>query len=297
MRCGTAALVLLAFVPVSSGPASAAPRPARRSRAAVEALVQKVLHARAPGLGEYGALRRAATRADIRRLRQHRDVGIAVWAAWQDVCRTVSEEEGRATYRPDRRKLEWFLAVLECHVRADAPAWWQATLLDAEANRRDNFVFAAPVGRLYHATGVGTVEARRGIHARMARGVLTLTSGLDSVAVPPGLIQIDGGAFSNHYVSALLEPGRCYLAAHEETGSDYKLTCLARPSGKVCWRAEVWGSARWSSWSGPVLPHHCVAVVKQGDRILVFGAATSGAYVEGFRATDGRNLFRFSTSD
>jgi hypothetical protein len=295
MRCGAAALVLLAFVPVTSGPASAAPRTAGRSRAAVEALVQKVLHARAPGLGEYGALRRAATRADIRRLREHRNEGIAVWAAWQDVCRTVPEEEGPATYRPDRRKVEWFLAVLECRVRADAPEWWRATVCSTWANRRDNFVFSPPVGRLYRATGVGAIEARRGTRVWEARGRLSLASGLDSVPVPPGLIEKE--AFLAHrYVSALMVPGRCYLTAHEEIGYNYRLTCLARPSGKVCWQAEVWGSAR-GDWSGPVLPDHCVTVVEQGDRVLVFGASGWGAYVEGFRAADGRNLFRFSTSD
>jgi hypothetical protein len=290
-----AALGLTVGVAATPDRALPAPRPDGKSRPEIASLVQQILDAHAPGLGDYGALRAATTRADMRRLREHRNEGIAVWAAWQEVRRTVPEEEGPTTYRPDRRKIEWFLAVLECRVRADAPDWWRTTVRNAWANRRDNFVFGTPVRQLYHASGPGSVMARHGTSLRSAQGVITLASGADSVPVPAGVIETEGFS-ARRYLSALFVPARCYVAAHEETGSKYRLTCLTRPSGKVRWRTEVWG-ARWGGFSGRTRPDHCVTVIEQGDRILVFGAATWGAYVEAFRAADGRNLFRFSTSD
>ena len=37
-------------------------------------------------------------------------------------------------------------------------------------------------------------------------------------------------------------------------------------------------------------------VVEEGQRVVVFGAGSTGFHVEAFRKDDGRNLFRFANS-
>jgi hypothetical protein len=39
-----------------------------------------------------------------------------------------------------------------------------------------------------------------------------------------------------------------------------------------------------------------VELLEHDEKLFVFGMEGQGAYIEGFRATDGKNLFRFATS-
>jgi hypothetical protein len=80
---------------------------------------------------------------------------------------------------------------------------------------------------------------------------------------------------------------------HERVGYPYDLVCIDRTTGKALWKSKVFGS--W--WYGASGQHMMwVTVTEQDKRIIVFGSAGTGAHVEGFRAEDGKNLFRFSTS-
>jgi hypothetical protein len=40
----------------------------------------------------------------------------------------------------------------------------------------------------------------------------------------------------------------------------------------------------------------CLWVTVRVDRVIVFGTGSTGTHVEAFRAKDGANLFRFSSS-
>jgi outer membrane protein assembly factor BamB len=94
-------------------------------------------------------------------------------------------------------------------------------------------------------------------------------------------------------VSGLMSGSRCYVAMHDSVGYPYDLACVDRATGKVLWKSKVFGT--W--WNGATGQHSTyVTVTEQDNRIIVFGAGSTGAHVEGFRAEDGKNLFRFSTS-
>ena len=91
----------------------------------------------------------------------------------------------------------------------------------------------------------------------------------------------------------VVTPDRSYITDYWG-GSPYDLTCQDRASGKTLWKAQVWavswkrGEKYWNN--GPA------TVIEQDGRVVVFGAASSGVYMEVFRADDGRNLFRFSSA-
>jgi hypothetical protein len=90
-----------------------------------------------------------------------------------------------------------------------------------------------------------------------------------------------------------IHAGPLLFATHEEVGYPFDLTCLEPSSGKVLWKSRVW--ACW--WGSSTGQHRSwVKVVEQGERVVVFGVASMGFYVEGFHTKDGGNLFRVSNS-
>src|SRR5262249_17723260 len=113
------------------------------------------------------------------------------------------------------------------------------------------------------------------------------------VVIPESLLRKHDSGKVCSRVSALVTPGRCYVAEHDDVGYPFQLACIDRSTGKVAWRSEVWGI--W--WGGATGVHAMwVAGTEQGDRIVVFGAGSIGIHVEAFRKDDGTNLFRFSNS-
>ena len=91
-----------------------------------------------------------------------------------------------------------------------------------------------------------------------------------------------------------MTPKVCFLALHDDVGSAYPLDCIKRESGEILWKANVWATHVQGGYTGQHV--HWVTVIAQEDRVLVSGAGNNGAYVEAFRADNGKNLLRFSTS-
>ena len=205
----------------------------------------------------------------------------------------MPEKEGKKQYQPDQGKLNWFLGFLEGRARIQPPDWWIKVLLNARANCRHHFYFDLPENNhydfprktLYHDAGLNNFVAPLDttLHKEGDKSVLQV--GKESVALPGAVFDND----MNNAVSALVTPGRCYVAAHWSIGG-YSLFCLERSSSKVLWKTTVLGG-----FTGGLggFAEQWVTITKQGDRIVVFGCALD-IYVEGFRADNGVNLFRFS---
>jgi hypothetical protein len=270
--------------------------PRQDTNGLIEKKIQEVLHADDAWRAhpKYRALFKMAGIEGLQALRLHRKESIALQAAWEEVALTVPEKEPKRTVRPDRHKLDWFLGFLEGRARVQIPHWWAEALLDVRANRRDNIYALMPKEADYHEAGLDNAHAPCDTALKRVAGKVVLKIGKDSLAIPEDLLdKSDCGKVSSN-VSALFGPRRCYLAVHEDGGFPYQLACLDRESGKVIWKAGVWGP-RWGLTAEGI--HYMrVAVTEQDNRVVLFGLGTTGLQVEAFRAENGRHLFRFATS-
>jgi hypothetical protein len=262
----------------------------------VENQVQQVLNARG-GLETSKAYRTlfSTVRTDgIRRLQDHTNDGIALQAAWEEVRLTVPEKEPKKTVRPDSHRLAWFIGFVAGRLRVRVPQWWQEVVLDSRANRRDNIYFEKPEVNPYHRAGLDEVRCPRDTTLKREGDKIVLRVGKDSLPIPEDLLHKsdDGGVRCN--VSALFTPAQCYVAVHGNSGYGFELTCIDRSSAKVRWKTDVWG-AWWGGVTGPE-GHMWVSVMEHENCVLVFGAASMGIHIEGFRPDNGANLFRFSSS-
>jgi hypothetical protein len=262
----------------------------------LEEKIKAVLRAEQPeeATARYHELFNAAGVDGLRELKLSPHDSIAIQAAWQEVALTVPEtkDENKPTFRPDQGKLNWFLGFLEGRTRLRIPKWWREAVLDARANRRDNFYFPyLRFGELISKEAVQTAVTKRGER-------FSLTVGKDSMDLPSELLKdvVQDGKLSSRYAySAYFGPQKCYIAIYDDAGYPYSLVCVNRTSTKVVWKTKGWGSF-WGMLGGKV-GRARVAVDVQGDRVLVFGCSGLGfVHAEAFRADNGKNIFRFSNT-
>jgi hypothetical protein len=260
--------------------------------------VQAASHPYESGLGQgackaYRALFSKVGPDGVRKLLTHPDDSIAIQAAWEEVALTVPEREPRIAVRPDGRKLAWFLGFLEERGRVQPPLWWSEMVLDSRANRRDNIYPGNPKEMPYHEAGLDGAQAPRDTTLKKEGDQVLLKVGSEAVLIPESVLEKTDRGTVLCGVSAFVTPTRCYLAVHGDVGYSYPVACIDRSTAKVIWKSEVWGT--W--WGGATGIHFMwVAVTEQHDRIVVFGAGTTGIHVEAFRPDDGKNVFRFSSS-
>jgi hypothetical protein len=154
-----------------------------------------------------------------------------------------------------------------------------------------------------YAGGLNMAEGRRSKSKRVRpprratfakkKGKLVVRVGPVSAVIPGNLRDRLGAEGSRTKLSALITRSHCYVAAYDSGGYPYCLACVERSSAKVRWVADVWASW-WGLATGP--GKQWVEVTEQGGRVVVFGVASVGFHVEGFRRDDGVNVFRFSNS-
>lgn len=221
-------------------------------------------------------------------LRNSHHDSIAIQAAWEEVALTVPEEEGPEVYRPDQQKLNWFHGFVAGRARVSMPSWWTDVVLDARAHRRDNIFPGSPTEEPYHKAGLKYVRAPCDTKIEQVGDGLVLHVRDESIRIPEW-----GITKYYRHVSALFTPECCYIAVHDDRGHPYTLACVDRSSAEIVWRAEVWGSW-WGHSTG--VGRAWVTVTEQNDRVVVFGAASTGIHVEAFQSSDGKNVFRFSSS-
>jgi hypothetical protein len=259
-----------------------------------EELCRVILRAKQPSTAvrAYDALFHSATTDSLRRLQMNPSDTIAIQAAWQEVELTVPEKS-ELTVRPDRDKLSRFLGFLEGRARVQAPRWWAEAILDARANHRGN-VYAGGLNLSWRREPIPNAAApppQATFDKQDGKPVVRI--GSEFALIPEDLRDKLRPNGPDIKVTALIDPARCYVAAYDCVGSPYRLACVERSPERIRWIADVWASS-WGAFTGR--PKQLVEVIEQGDRVVVFGIASSGFHVEAFRLDDGLNILRFSNS-
>jgi hypothetical protein len=270
--------------------------PLKASHQALEEKVSAVLRADQPqdASERYSELFALADRDGLSELKHSPHDSIAIQAAWQEVALTVPEtiNDNHPTFHPSRGKLNWFVGFLEGRIRARVPQWWSEAVLDARANQRDNIYFPyRDWGQLTPKSAIQTAVAKKGEK-------FSLKVGNDTIELPNLLLKevLHDGDFSTfHHFSAFFAPKHCYVAIYDDVGSPYTLACVDRSTEKLVWKTEGWGS--WWYAVGGGVGKARVTVDAHDERVLVFACSGIGhVHAEGFRAQNGKNLFRFSNT-
>ena len=229
---------------------------------------------------------------DLGALQTHQEDAIAVRAAWQAVVFSVPDPGLADSLRPVRHQLDWFLGFLEGRLRVQVPPWWAEALLDSRADRR--FVYPGRFQKpTCHEAGVGGLRASTGTALKEEDATVVLTVGNESVPIPKELLAKTHSNAERREFAVLMTPSRCYIVVHGQVGYPYDLACVDRLSGKALWRSKVRGT-----WSGFSNGYHemRVTITEQDSRVVVFGCALTGVYVEVFQSADGLPVSRFSSS-
>jgi hypothetical protein len=266
----------------------------------LEKEIQKILAAKytyatsdGPGVAKgYEDLFRRVGPAGIRELKKHKNPGVALRAAWEEVRLTIPEKRqvNQGPGMPvEADALERFLGFAKTRLAARVPGWWQRALLGAEAHRRDNIYFTSSQDDMYEDAGAG-IRAKPGISIVRRGKELLATIGEDSIVLPEGIAENAG---SRDHFSAGLASTYAYVALHPSWAKGYDLFRLDRQLGKVAWKTDVWAYGMRMFYLGPHF--HNVTVIAQEQQVTVFGGSTGVLYVESFKAADGRTLYRFCT--
>jgi hypothetical protein len=240
----------------------------------------------------------------IDELKRHDHDGIALQAAWEEVRRSIPLEEpkrnGKKVPRLDAKKVQRFVGFVEGRLKVLPPPWWEDLLARARAERsiKGGELLTADTQRyayLYQENPVGPKE-RSTVMAPFEVGIGDYQSGKSlvvslnnkSLKVPVENLPWGVNAWpigKNRYVAALYSAMSPY----------HKIICIDAEDQSVIWKSRVWGEFSNKSRQGVALPH-LVDARLSGDRLLIFGVTGDVIYLEGFSVSEGKNLFRFSST-
>ncbi len=244
----------------------------------------------------YRSLFAACEPSELVALNSNANDSIATQSAWETVTLTVPKEDGPKVYRPDAKKLAWFIGFFEGRNRVTAPDWWRTVVVDARANRRNNIYAGEPTTRPYHRSQVEGVAVACPTNATVTEKdrVVTYRARDASIVVPDELLDRADSGHLYCNISCAFTKEQCFIATHGDVGFSHKVACIERETGRIVWKAEACGC--W--WGGATGYHESwVAVVPTDDgRVFVFGSASIGFYAHGFDSRDGKTLVRFSNN-
>ena len=85
------------------------------------------------------------------------------------------------------------------------------------------------------------------------------------------------------------------VAIYDDLGLRFPLYCIESKTGKLLWKAEIWGQREDAQMFTGGGSHHEVQLQVEEQQVAVWGAGLYGAYVECFDPKTGTAKFRFST--
>lgn len=226
-------------------------------------------------------------------LESDRFSGVAMRAAWELVCRSVPEDYERGSFEIDRSRLARFIGFCEGRIRCSIPHWWVNTVQSAEAHGRSNVFFSLPKECEY------PIE-KRGLSLRLRADIFKSGAahwfriGRDNVFLPEDFLASAEGHGPSPRATGSFTETRAFVAVHSNCCYPYHVLCIDRIKETPAWRAYVFAAGDDRAYFGH--SDHFVDLVSEDTRLLVFGAGPDCAYIEAFRVTDGRVLFRFSTA-
>jgi hypothetical protein len=236
----------------------------------------------------------AASADEIVNFQRADDDSIAIQAAWDAVKLTIPVEMGPAAYRPDAHKLSWFVGFLEGRMRASLPKWWREVVLDVRANRRNNVYSRKPQAAPFHRIEGTDVVCPDNASVKDLKRKCIYKCGQDQIVIPEEILNRTDAGEVYGGVSGYFTKSQCFITQYDDVGYSHTLACIDRATNKLVWQSEVCG-CWWGGASG--LHESWVTVnVAEDGRVFVFGAASTGIYAHGFRATDGKSLAQFSSN-
>ncbi|MEX0712665.1 MAG: hypothetical protein WD278_09965 [Pirellulales bacterium] len=229
---------------------------------------------------EFDTLLAGGTAAELEQLRFHKNLSIALSAAWEEV-RLAIRRLPRGT--PVDLGTARFLGYVEGRLGVPVPEIWGNVVAGARAQDRGLAKFKRP------DTGYG--RAAPGISVTRRGNSLFLQSG--DVLVP---LPLDVRKQLPNDMSVQLGQQEGYVAVSDSMlASSFPLFRIDPQSGEILWKTEVWGSGFTPIQSG-VGFYHWVGLVREKELLIVFGVDFHAAYIEGFAVADGSNVFRFTTA-
>jgi hypothetical protein len=252
----------------------------------------------------YKECSKAVGAAGLSRLRRDRDLGIALFAAWER--RGLPGESDRGG--PQR-----FLGLVEGRTRLAIPLRWEVEVVRRWFEDRPLSVQSAlkPYLRVCpfvkedpdHTLGIET----EGMHRTGAR----LRASADTSVTAKGdflVIRVKGAASELRLRAALVRklgeqypliqactaaigPDVSIVAFYDLAGARFPLLCVETRTGAVKWQKEAW-AVNFVGISSSAL--HRLDIVRTEESVGVFGH-TGLCYLEVFRLKDGKPECRFTT--
>lgn len=225
----------------------------------------------------------------LERMRADDDNGIAFTAAWEAIRRRV--QEGEPTPRwVDAAALNRFVGFVEGRLRVPLPREWTEGVLSAWVTSQKMICFQSIEEKFDVETEAGWRVS--GVdEANDFEDQLRITVGGHDLTVPASL-RSDSFFSWQRFASVAHDSRRCYVAHFGPGPFSYTLYCLDLESGDRKWVTTVQVTLR--HYGGGVPGVHRVWIVPRKKTVVVFGLCC-GAYIEVFRKSDGRNLYRFCT--
>jgi hypothetical protein len=238
------------------------------------------------------ALLNPASRAELRELLGQSNSGVALYAGWEQLRRTLPNEHQPVPIAIDPIEAARFAGLLEGRLMTALPRAWEQSLLHGEASDRESCSFPIPrpstkqVGSDLHTIDNMQVRASDSVvRVLLNSHQWNIENDLLSAARRSGPID----AFS-----AVSDGTHCYVSLHSMSAAPFRLYCFDGPSSRIAWTAHVWGEGGRVRTAGVRV--NAVWLVIAHDELCVFGATGLSLYVEGFARKNGDNLFRFSTA-
>lgn len=256
-----------------------------------EQRIQKALGAKnsSENLAAYKNLFNLVENGEISTLKHHRNVGIGIRMAWEEILRKLPKEDKGGPAQPiDSRLLHYFVGFIEGRVDCELPSWWKETLLSAHVNKRDDVRFTLPQKAFIDTKKDGLFG--RIVPNLKAGDPLVLVTGKQKIIIPSSTVE---NMETCDFASFVITGKRVYVAWHLDAAASYKQYCVDRQSGMILWGTKVWADGGNVFYGG--IGSHVVALVDQKECLIVLGASESCIYLEAFDKDNGKNLYRFST--
>jgi hypothetical protein len=222
-----------------------------------------------------------------------------VRSAWEEVRQSVLSQNKSS--RIAQADIQRFIGFVEGRLRVNVPPWWERILADGRTYEKVGpFVKIGDEG-YYRESGLGLL-CPMNTSVRQADSRVVITVGAQSVTITAETIdklapgaRVKAGSYA---VVVLMNGVNCFLVFHRGPASRgrYHVCCVEQSTGLLRWKADAWHSGIMGVQVGPrELRDHRVSLAKNDDNIFVFGVAHHAAYINGFRASDGVSILRFST--
>lgn len=246
------------------------------------------------------AFEQIAGKQSLAELKQHENPTVAIHAAWIEALKSRSGKDEKQLIVPtDRIATSRFFGFLEGRTRIDLPKWWTTRMSPSELEKkmikrilRRKTKKAHPMIFEYGRTGFKNIHAPTNAAMEMDDGSTAICIGEDEIVVPKSIEEVLGDG-DYWRISGCFSETTFFLAVHNAFGTPHDLYAISRQSGEIVWKSVVYGCM----WSGGTTGHHeChVELTIRNDRLVVFGAARTGFYAGAFSASEGEELFQFST--